>query len=133
MGLPLIPDRVIGLATPVTFGSIARFFQFVFDFFATFSQFFKFSSTRSTYNLFFEMSGSSRSVRRQSLRSLRRLEATKTPKKTKLKNKKKGQTLTGRLPPEDGFDWPENLGKRVSDNFQHLICARWERTWGRFV
>ena len=35
--------------------------------------------------------------------------------------RKKVQTLDGRLHPEDGSDWPENLGKRVSDDSQHLI------------
>ena len=29
--------------------------------------------------------------------------------------------LTGRLHPEDGSDWRETLGKRVSDNFAKMI------------
>ena len=29
--------------------------------------------------------------------------------------------MDGRLPPEDGSDWRENLGKRVSDDFATLI------------
>ena len=34
--------------------------------------------------------------------------------------RKKVQTLNGRLPPEDGSDRAENLGKRVSDDSQRL-------------
>ena len=30
----------------------------------------------------------------------------------------------GRLPPEDGSDWRETLGKRVSDDLQHFIFRR---------
>ena len=37
---------------------------------------------------------------------------------------KKVQTLDGRLPPEDGSDWPQNLGKRVSDDSRHFIFRR---------
>ena len=34
---------------------------------------------------------------------------------------KNSKILTGRLPPEDGSDWRETLGKRVSDDFAKLI------------
>ena len=34
------------------------------------------------------------------------------------------QTLNGRLPPEDSSDWPETLGKRVSDDLEHFIFRR---------
>ena len=33
----------------------------------------------------------------------------------------KSEILKGRLPREDGSDWRETLGKRVSDNFAKLI------------
>ena len=45
--------------------------------------------------------------------------------------RKKVQTLNGRLPPEDGSVRPENLGKRVSDEFQHLIFRRSKKKFGR--
>ena len=44
----------------------------------------------------------------------------------KLKQQKaqKLRTLNGRLPPEQGSDWRETLGKGVLDNPQHLIFRR---------
>ena len=33
----------------------------------------------------------------------------------------KSKILAGRLPPEDGSDWRETLGKRVSDDFAKMI------------
>ena len=33
----------------------------------------------------------------------------------------KSKILTGRLPPQDGSDWRETLGKRVSDDLQLSI------------
>ena len=38
-----------------------------------------------------------------------------------IKVKKTSKILKGRLPPEDGSDWRENLGKRVSDDFAKMI------------
>ena len=34
------------------------------------------------------------------------------------------ETSNGRLPLEDGSDWRETLGKRVSDDLQHFIFRR---------
>ena len=34
---------------------------------------------------------------------------------------KKSKILKGRLPPEDGSDWRETLGKRVSGDFAKMI------------
>ena len=38
-----------------------------------------------------------------------------------IKVKKTSKILKGRLPPEDGSDWRETLGKRVSDDFAKMI------------
>ena len=40
--------------------------------------------------------------------------------------------LTGRLPPEDGSDWRETLGKRVSDDFAKMIFPAEIFFWGHF-
>ena len=38
----------------------------------------------------------------------------------------------GRLPPEDGSDRRETLGKRVSDDLQHFIFRRQKKFWMNF-
>ena len=50
--------------------------------------------------------------------------------KTETKKIKKLRTLNGRLPPEDGSDWPETWSKRVSDDSQHFIFWSWKQKIG---
>ena len=46
-----------------------------------------------------------------------------------IKVKKTSKILKGRLPPEDGSDWRETLGKRVSDDFAKMIF-RGQKSFG---
>ena len=47
-----------------------------------------------------------------------------------IKVKKTSKILKGRLPPEDGSDWRETLGKHVSDDFAKLIFRAKILFWG---
>ena len=44
----------------------------------------------------------------------------------------KSKILRGLLPPEDGSDWRETLGKRVSDDFAKFILPAKFVLWGNF-
>ena len=44
---------------------------------------------------------------------------------------KKVEFSNGRLPPEDGSDRRETLGKRVSDDSRHFIFRRRKKIWGK--
>ena len=94
--------------------SIARFFQHFREVFLNLSSF----RQRRPRAKFF------RNVRELEIRLLSKFQLGTTlggHKNAEKPKRKKVQTLDGRLPPEDGSDWPENLGKRVSDDSQHLI------------
>ena len=94
--------------------SIARFFQHFREVFLDLSSF----RQRCPRAKFF------RNVRELEIRLLSKFQLGTTlggHKNAEKPKRKKVQTLDGRLPPEDGSDWPENLGKRVSDDSQHLI------------
>ena len=45
---------------------------------------------------------------------------------------KKSKTLKGRLPPEDGSDRRETLGKHVSDDFANMIFQVEKQFWRTF-
>ena len=45
---------------------------------------------------------------------------------------KNSKILAGRLPPEDGSDRRETLGKRVSDDLQHFMFRRQKKILDEF-
>ena len=51
---------------------------------------------------------------------------------SRIRLRKKSKILKGRLPPEDGSDRRETLGKRVSDDFAKLIFRAKNVFGGRF-
>ena len=51
---------------------------------------------------------------------------------SKPEKRKKLRTLKVRLPPEDGSDRRETLGKRVSDDLQHFIFRRQKKILDEF-